>query len=403
MDVNLCRLPGKRKSMPKFPVPLAGIMWHLCPADSVDIQPKQPERQFTIKKNTHYKNCWHFIPDKDKSPVNPVIFFRQLLSPFAIAQPESDKKRGFTMSENEAKETMQDFEAELEASFRKINEGDILTGTVISVDEDAITLDLKYYAPGIIKADEVSNDPSFVIDEHIHPGDVLEATVIRRDDGEGNILLSMKEANEVLAWDKLKELLENETVVTVKVSEAVKAGVVAYLYGIRGFIPASQITTAYVEDTESYVGKELEVRVITADEEDDRLVLSGKSVALEKEAEERNHKIAMLVPGSIVEGTVESLMPYGAFINLGDGLTGLVHISQICERRINKPSEVLKEGQHVKAKLLNTNDGKISLSMRALEEEMVDTSVEEKEDLSAYTSDESASTSLGALLKGLKL
>ena len=307
------------------------------------------------------------------------------------------------MSENEAKETMQDFEAELEASFRKINEGDILTGTVISVDEDAITLDLKYYAPGIIKADEVSNDPSFVIDEHIHPGDVLEATVIRRDDGEGNILLSMKEANEVLAWDKLKELLENETVVTVKVSEAVKASVVAYLYGIRGFIPASQITTAYVEDTESYVGKELEVRVITVDEEDDRLVLSGKSVALEKEAEERNHKIAMLVPGSIVEGTVESLMPYGAFINLGDGLTGLVHISQICERRINKPSEVLKEGQHVKAKLLNTNDGKISLSMRALEEEMVDTSVEEKEDLSAYTSDESASTSLGALLKGLKL
>ena len=143
------------------------------------------------------------------------------------------------MSENEAKETMQDFEAELEASFRKINEGDILTGTVISVDEDAITLDLKYYAPGIIKADEVSNDPSFVIDEHIHPGDVLEATVIRRDDGEGNILLSMKEANEVLAWDKLKELLENETVVTVKVIEAVKAGVVAYLYGIRGFIPAS--------------------------------------------------------------------------------------------------------------------------------------------------------------------
>lgn len=186
------------------------------------------------------------------------------------------------MSENEAKETMQDFEAELEASFRKINEGDILTGTVISVDEDAITLDLKYYAPGIIKADEVSNDPSFVIDEHIHPGDVLEATVIRRDDGEGNILLSMKEANEVLAWDKLKELLENETVVTVKVSEAVKAGVVAYLYGIRGFIPASQITTAYVEDTESYVGKELGVRVITVDEEDDRLVLSGKSVALEK-------------------------------------------------------------------------------------------------------------------------
>ena len=107
--------------------------------------------------------------------------------------------------------------------------------------------------------------------------------------------------------------------------------------------------------------------------------------------------------GEIVEGTVKSLTKFGAFVALDANTTGLVHISQICERRINKPSEVLKEGQHVKAKLLNTNDGKISLSMRALEEEMVDTSVEEKEDLSAYTSDESASTSLGALLKGLKL
>ena len=306
------------------------------------------------------------------------------------------------MSENEAKETMQDFEAELEASFRKINEGDILTGTVISVDEDAITLDLKYYAPGIIKADEVSNDPSFVIDEHIHPGDVLEATVIRRDDGEGNILLSMKEANEVLAWDKLKELLENETIVTVKVSEAVKAGVVAYLYGIRGFIPASQITTAYVEDTESYVGKELEVRVITVDEEDDRLVLSGKSVALEKEAEERNHKIAMLVPGSIVEGTVESLMPYGAFVDLGDGLSGLVHISQISQKRLKKPSEVLTVGDTVRAVVLNTKDNRISLSIKAAAESAEPDELEEKQ-AEEYSSNEAVGTSLGDLLKGLKL
>ena len=84
-DVNLCRLPDENSIIPKFLVPLAGIMWHLPSTDSTAIQPKQPERQFTIKKNTHYKNCWHFIPDKDKSPVNPVIFFRQLLSPFAIA------------------------------------------------------------------------------------------------------------------------------------------------------------------------------------------------------------------------------------------------------------------------------------------------------------------------------
>lgn len=306
---------------------------------------------------------------------------------------------------SEVKETMEDFAAELEASFRRINEGDILSGTVIDVSEEQVTLDLKYYAPGIIKAEELSSDPDFSIVDNIRLGDTLEATVIRRDDGAGNILLSMKEANEVLAWDKLKEYLENDTILSVKISDSVNGGVVAYLEGIRGFIPASQITTAYVEDTSTYVGKTIQVRVITADEETDRLVLSGKSVAAEKEAEEHNHKVAMLVPGSVVEGTVESLMPYGAFVNIGNGLSGLIHISQICQKRINKPSEVLKEGQKVKAKILNTNDGKISLSMRALEEEMVDTTPDENEaeDLSAYSSSESASTGLGALLKGLKL
>lgn len=111
----------------------------------------------------------------------------------------------------------------------------------------------------------------------------------------------------------------------------------------------------------------------------------------------------MIAPGSVLEGKVETLMPYGAFVNLGDGLSGLVHISQICEKRINKPSEILKEGQTVKVKVLNTNDGKISLSMRALEEEMVDTSAEDIAALETFTNNEKASTSLGDLLKGFKL
>lgn len=231
----------------------------------------------------------------------------------------------------------------------------------------------------------------------------LEATVISRDDGEGNILLSMREANDMLAWDKFKEYLDNETTLQVKVKESVPSGVVAYLDGIRAFIPASQLSLNYVEDTTPYIGKELDVRVITADPAKEKLVLSAKVVAKEKEIEERNHRISMIVPGSIMEGTVETLMPYGAFVNLGDGLSGLVHVSQICERRIGKPSEVLKEGQKVKVKVLNTDNGKISLSMRALEEEMVDTSAEEAESISDYTSNEAASTSLGDLLKNFKL
>lgn len=297
-------------------------------------------------------------------------------------------------------ETMDDFKEELEASFRRINEGDIISGTVIDVSEEEVTLDLKYYAQGIIKVADLSNDPDFAVFEEVHKGDVIEATVVKTDDGAGNILLSKKEANDVLAWEKLQQMMEDETTVTVRIKESVPSGVVAYLEGIRAFIPASQITLNYVEDTESWIGKEIPVRVITVEAEREKLVLSGKVVAREAEAEERNHRISMIVPGTVLEGTVESLMPYGAFVSLGNGLSGLVHISQICERRIGKPSEVLKVGQKVKAKVLNTNDNKISLSMKALEEEMVDT--EGLEDLEAYTNTESTGTSLGSLLAGLK-
>jgi len=124
-------------------------------------------------------------------------------------------------------------------------------------------------------------------------------------------------------------------------------------------------------------------------------------VLREAAKEEHDHKVAMIVPGTILEGTVESLQTYGAFVDLGDGLNGLVHISQICQKRIKKPSEVLKVGDAVKVKVLNTNEGKISLSIKAVEE---DREAEEMESLEAqeYSSDESVGTSLGDLFKNLK-
>lgn len=301
----------------------------------------------------------------------------------------------------EVKETMEDYKEELEASFRKINVGDIISGTVIDVNEEEVTLDLKYYAPGIIKAADLSNDPGFQILEEIRPGDVVEATVVRTDDGAGNIQLSKKEANDVLAWEKLKEYLEQETVLDVKVAGIVPSGVVAYVEGMRGFIPASQLALSYVEVDDTWLGKELQIRVITVDESKKKLVLSAKVILKEKAEEEHNHKISMLVPGTVLEGIVESLMPYGAFVDIGDGLSGLVHISQISQKRIAKPSEVLTVGQKVKVKILNTNDNKVSLSMRALEEEMVD--IDKPEAVEEYISGEKASTSLGDLLAGLKL
>ena len=297
-------------------------------------------------------------------------------------------------------ETMDDFREELEASFKKIRVGDVVTGTVIDVTEDQVIVDLKTYADGVIRKEDLSEDPDFNMQDAVHPGDEITATVMATNDGEGNMVLSKKEANAVLAWDKLKKLMEERTVVKVKISEVVNAGAVAYLEGIRGFIPASRLSDEYVEDLKEWDGKTIEVTVITADEEERRLVLSGREPAREKKQAETNRKIEKCEVGAVMNGTVETIKPYGAFVALENGLTGLLHISQISTQRIKHPGAVLKEGQEVRVKILSTADNKISLSMKVLAEEAA-----EAESYSTYDYKEEgqASTGLAALLKNIKL
>lgn len=297
-------------------------------------------------------------------------------------------------------ETMDDFKEELEASLKKVRIGDVVTGTVLDVTEDAVLVDLKTYADGIIRKEDLSEDPNFHLMEEIHPGDEITATVMATNDGEGNMVLSKKEANAVLAWDKLKSLMEERTIVPVKVTEVVKGGAVAYLEGIRGFIPASRLSDEYVEDLTEFDGKTIDVTVITADEETRRLVLSGREAAREKRQEETSRKIAKCEVGAVMNGTVETLKDYGAFVALENGLTGLLHISQISTQRIKHPGVVLKEGQEVRVKIISIADNKISLSMKVLAEEKAEA---EAEDTFGYKEEGQASTGLGALLKGLKL
>ena len=298
--------------------------------------------------------------------------------------------------------SMDEFKDEITRSFKKVNEGDILTGTVIGISEAEVILDLGYYAEGIIKLEELSNDPGFSIKADIQLGEKISATVLREDDGQGNILLSRKRADDILAWDRLKEDMASRRIHRIKISQAVNAGVVTFLYGVRAFIPASQLSLNYVEDLDTWVGKEIDVLVITANAEDKKLVLSGKEVARDREASDRKSKISRLQVGIVTTGTVEKITPYGAFVNIGEGLSGLLHISQISHKRIKSPGEVIKEGETVTVKILEVKDGKISLSMKA---------VEEKEDViddvegapATYSTGEEATTGLAALLKNIKL
>ena len=298
-------------------------------------------------------------------------------------------------------DTMQDYEKELNESMKKIEEGDILTGTVVSVDEKEVILDLKYYAEGVIPAEDYTREPGFNLKEEVHPGDEVSATVVRKDDGNGNILLSRVEAADVLAWEKIREYKESGEALDVTVKGITNAGVIAYVEGVRGFIPASRLSLGYVEDTEEYLNRQIRVQVIECDKDSKKLILSARELLREQAEEERKKKISNVQVGLVTEGTVESLQPYGAFVDLGNGLSGLVHISQICEKRIKKPSEVLSVGDRVKVKVTAVKDGKLSLSIKEASDMMAKDIEEEVYEVP--DAGEEATTSLGSLFAGIKL
>ena len=201
-------------------------------------------------------------------------------------------------------------------------------------------------------------------------------------------------------WAEFAQMMADRTVLNVKIAEAVKGGVVAFVNEVRAFIPASQLSTEYVEKLEDWQGKHVDAVIITVDPEKKRLVLSGREVEKEKKAAQRKERLAQFKAGDVVEGTVGNIKDYGAFVKLADGIDGLLHISQISTQRIKHPGAVLKEGQTVKVKILSIADGKISLSMKALIEQETE---EEEHETFDYKETAAATTGLGDLLKGLKL
>ena len=186
-------------------------------------------------------------------------------------------------------------------------------------------------------------------------------------------------------WNLIADYLEKGTVLTVKVEGVVNGGVIAVVEGIRGFIPASRLSLSYIENLEDYLLKEIEVQVIEADEASNRLILSARKIAGEE-------------IGSVLTGTVESLQSYGAFVRFENGLSGLIHISQISDKRIKEASDVLSVGDTVNVKVIGNKNGKISLSRKALLEP--EEKVEEKIEIPKA---ENIGTSLGELFKNIKL
>ena len=206
-------------------------------------------------------------------------------------------------------------------------------------------------------------------------------------------------AEEKISWNGLQQLMDDDTILSVKIKGVVNAGVIAYVQGVRGFIPASHLSTSYVEDLNEWLNKTVDVKIITVDPEQRRLVLSGRVVEQEKAAAEKAAQADAIVVGSVFEGTVEKLTNYGAFIRLENGVSGLVHISQMSTKRVKSPEDVVKTGDTVNVKVIDKKDGKLSLSMKALMAEEAPVETYDKE-FANFKSDGDAATNLGALLKG---
>ena len=209
------------------------------------------------------------------------------------------------------------------------------------------------------------------------------------------------DTDELLAWRKASELKQSQENITVTVTGIVKGGVVADFEGIRAFIPVSKLSLERIDDCNPFLGKELEVRVFEANIDEDKLILSAKEILKEKQESARKKKVSDISIGQVFKGVVSSIKDYGAFVDIGEGMNGLVHISQISHKKIKHPGVVLKQGQEVDVKVIDIKDSKISLSIKALLEDPEEETVEEGDFV--IPESEEIGTSLKDLLKGLNI
>ena len=214
-----------------------------------------------------------------------------------------------------------------------------------------------------------------------------------------DLFASMSEEEQAV-WEELKQMKDDKTEVEVKIKEIVKGGAVAYVNEVRGFIPASKLSLTYVEDLNEFQGQHIKVRVFEIDVQYKKLILSAKEILREAEEAKKQEELAKIQVGTVVKGVVDSIKPYGAFVKLENGLSGLVHISQISNRRLKTVQEVLGMGDEVTAKITKIQDGKLSLSIKALsdgsdsEEQVTDYEIPKSQELT---------TSLGSLFANIKL
>lgn len=272
--------------------------------------------------------------------------------------------------------TSEEVEAHLAQNLKPIRRGEIVTGTVVQVNENEVLVDVGGKSEGIIPLGELSLVHSSNPMEDINVGDELEVQVLRVENEDGNPVLSKKRADRRIAWTNLEEAFENETELSGKVIEVVRGGLLVDV-GIRGFVPASLVERGYVADLNQYLDTELRLRVIELDRGKNKIVLSQKAILDEEYEEKRQETWENLEKGQTRPGIVRRLTNFGAFVDLG-GVDGLLHVSEIAWGRVEHPADVLSEGQELDVYVLGVDreGGKVSLGLKQLQRNPWETAAE---------------------------
>lgn len=273
------------------------------------------------------------------------------------------------MDFNNEELTMEEAMEAIDSSMKNIRVGDVVKGKVISILEKEVLVNIGYMKDGVIPLRELSFeedvDPSTIVKEE----EEIYVYIVKRDDGEGNVLLSKKRADEVKLWDALYEAKKNNETVKFKVKEAVKGGLRGEVKGLKAFMPMSMVSAHFVEDFTVYTGRELEAKVIEVDKRDSKIILSRKVIEQEEIKNKKEKFWNEIKQGEIRRGTVSKIMNFGAFVDLGEE-EGLIHISELSFRKVKNTNEVVTIGQAVEVYVLEVDREKkrISLSLKALGE-----------------------------------
>ncbi|WP_074037192.1 30S ribosomal protein S1 [Exiguobacterium profundum] len=244
----------------------------------------------------------------------------------------------------------------------EINRGQIVTGTVVKIEDKQALIDIGYKTEAILPISEVSSMHLDDLNESLQVNDEIRVKVKKVTDEE--VVVSKKDVDAEAAWDRIVEKFESGEVFEVMVKDKVKGGLVVDI-GIRGFIPASLVESHFVEDFSSYLNNPITVKVVEKDREKNRVILSHKAVVEEEMSAKKSETLESLEVGQVIEGTVQRLTDFGAFVDIG-GVDGLVHISEMAHSRVEKPSDVVTEGDRVKVKVLGLelDNEKVKLSIK---------------------------------------